>query len=82
MNMNASARNQVMANPERLSKTAERVVEDFCWIQWDGHAQRLFYLTRAVAHTQACTATLVSTQKKAHWVNPPHPPNPLKKTVF
>ncbi|XP_041833881.1 gamma-secretase-activating protein isoform X2 [Melanotaenia boesemani] len=35
----------VMANPERLSKTAERIVEDFCWVQWDGHMQRLYYLT-------------------------------------
>ncbi|XP_023808254.1 gamma-secretase-activating protein isoform X2 [Oryzias latipes] len=35
----------VMANPERLSKTAERIVEDFCWVQWDGHTQRLHYLT-------------------------------------
>uniref|UniRef100_A0A3B5A9P6 Gamma-secretase activating protein n=1 Tax=Stegastes partitus TaxID=144197 RepID=A0A3B5A9P6_9TELE len=35
----------VMANPERLSKTAERIVEDFCWVQWDGHTQRLYYLT-------------------------------------
>ncbi|KAM4569214.1 gamma-secretase-activating protein [Odontesthes bonariensis] len=35
----------VMANPERLSKTAERIVEDFCWVQWDGHTQRMYYLT-------------------------------------
>ncbi|XP_062300004.1 gamma-secretase-activating protein isoform X1 [Scomber scombrus] len=35
----------VMANPERLSKTVERIVEDFCWVQWDGHTQRLYYLT-------------------------------------
>ncbi|KAM9705118.1 gamma-secretase-activating protein isoform 2-T2 [Menidia menidia] len=35
----------VMANPERLNKTAERIVEDFCWVQWDGHTQRLYYLT-------------------------------------
>ncbi|XP_044041604.1 gamma-secretase-activating protein isoform X2 [Siniperca chuatsi] len=35
----------VMANPERLSKTAERIVEDFCWVQWDRHTQRLYYLT-------------------------------------
>nr|XP_046235160.1 gamma-secretase-activating protein isoform X2 [Scatophagus argus] len=42
----------VMANPERLSKTAERVVEDFCWIQWDGHTQRLYYLTNNAAQTQ------------------------------
>ncbi|XP_070785147.1 gamma-secretase-activating protein [Enoplosus armatus] len=35
----------VMANPERLSRTAERIVEDFCWVQWDGHTQRLYYLT-------------------------------------
>lgn len=37
--------NQVMVNPERLSKTAETIVEDFCWVQWDGHTQRLYYLT-------------------------------------
>ncbi|XP_030004568.1 gamma-secretase-activating protein [Sphaeramia orbicularis] len=35
----------VMANPEHLSKTAERIVEDFSWVQWDGHTQRLYYLT-------------------------------------
>ncbi|XP_044199242.1 gamma-secretase-activating protein isoform X2 [Thunnus albacares] len=35
----------VMANPERLSKTVERIVEDLCWVQWDGHTQRLYYLT-------------------------------------
>ncbi|XP_061570721.1 gamma-secretase-activating protein [Cololabis saira] len=35
----------VMANPERLSRTAERIVEDFCWVQWDGCTQRLYYLT-------------------------------------
>ncbi|XP_037098454.1 gamma-secretase-activating protein isoform X2 [Syngnathus acus] len=37
----------VLANPERLSKMAERVVEDFCWVQWDVHTQRLYYLTQA-----------------------------------
>uniref|UniRef100_A0A8C4IQ74 Gamma-secretase-activating protein C-terminal domain-containing protein n=1 Tax=Dicentrarchus labrax TaxID=13489 RepID=A0A8C4IQ74_DICLA len=42
----------VMANPERLSKTAERIVEDFCWVQWDGHTQRLYYLTHNATHTQ------------------------------
>ncbi|XP_035536725.1 gamma-secretase-activating protein [Morone saxatilis] len=42
----------VMANPERLSKTAERIVEDFCWLQWDGHTQRLYYLTHNATHTQ------------------------------
>ncbi|XP_073336377.1 gamma-secretase-activating protein isoform X1 [Pagrus major] len=42
----------VMAHPERLSKTAERVVEDFCWVQWDGRTQRLYYLTHNVTHTQ------------------------------
>ncbi|KAM7378174.1 hypothetical protein PAMA_013189 [Pampus argenteus] len=35
----------VIANPERLSKTVERIIEDFCWVQWDGHTQRLYYLT-------------------------------------
>uniref|UniRef100_A0A3P8ZUX8 Gamma-secretase-activating protein C-terminal domain-containing protein n=1 Tax=Esox lucius TaxID=8010 RepID=A0A3P8ZUX8_ESOLU len=33
----------VMQNPERLPK--DRVAEDFSWVQWDGQAQRLFYLT-------------------------------------
>ncbi|KAK5849295.1 hypothetical protein PBY51_008946 [Eleginops maclovinus] len=42
----------VMANPERLLKTAERVVEDFCWLQWDGHTQRVYYLTHSATHTQ------------------------------
>ncbi|KAM3587297.1 uncharacterized protein V6R79_001210 [Siganus canaliculatus] len=42
----------VMTNPERLSKTAERVAEDFCWIQWDGLTQRLYYLTHDVTHAQ------------------------------
>ncbi|XP_061770290.1 gamma-secretase-activating protein isoform X2 [Nerophis ophidion] len=37
----------LMANPERLSKTAERLAEDFCWVQWDTHTQRLYYLTHA-----------------------------------
>ncbi|XP_056133492.1 gamma-secretase-activating protein [Lampris incognitus] len=35
----------VMVNPERLSKLAERVAEDFSWVQWDAHTQRLYYLT-------------------------------------
>ncbi|XP_035003688.1 gamma-secretase-activating protein isoform X2 [Hippoglossus stenolepis] len=35
----------VMANPDRLVKTAERIVEDLLWVQWDGHTQRLYYLT-------------------------------------
>ncbi|XP_005455695.1 gamma-secretase-activating protein isoform X1 [Oreochromis niloticus] len=35
----------VIMNPERLSKTAVRIVEDFCWVQWDRHTQRLYYLT-------------------------------------
>ncbi|KAM9328175.1 gamma-secretase-activating protein isoform 2-T2 [Pholidichthys leucotaenia] len=35
----------VMANSERLLKTVERIVEDFCWVQWDGHTQRLYFLT-------------------------------------
>ncbi|TMS03098.1 Gamma-secretase-activating protein [Larimichthys crocea] len=38
----------VMANPERLSRTVERIVEDFCWVQWDGHTQRLYCLTHNV----------------------------------
>ncbi|XP_043964557.1 gamma-secretase-activating protein isoform X1 [Gambusia affinis] len=36
----------VISNPERLSRTAERLLEDFCWAQWDGHTQRLYCLTR------------------------------------
>ncbi|XP_027899108.1 gamma-secretase-activating protein isoform X2 [Xiphophorus couchianus] len=36
----------VISNPERLSRTAERLIEDFCWAQWDGHTQRLYCLTR------------------------------------
>lgn len=47
--------NQVMSNPDRLSRMVERVVEDFCWIQWDGHAQRIYYLTCAALHAQAST---------------------------
>ncbi|XP_056224112.1 gamma-secretase-activating protein [Seriola aureovittata] len=35
----------VMANPERLPKTVERIAEDLSWIQWDGHTQRLYCLT-------------------------------------
>ncbi|KAK7913611.1 hypothetical protein WMY93_013822 [Mugilogobius chulae] len=35
----------VMAYPERLTRTAERIVEDLCWVQWDGHTQRLYYVT-------------------------------------
>ncbi|XP_029902094.1 gamma-secretase-activating protein isoform X2 [Myripristis murdjan] len=35
----------VVVNPDRLSKAVERVVEDFSWVQWDGHTQRLYYLT-------------------------------------
>lgn len=42
-----------MSNPDRLSRTVERVVEDFCWIQWDGHTQRIYYLTCAAPHAQA-----------------------------
>ncbi|XP_041819563.1 gamma-secretase-activating protein isoform X2 [Chelmon rostratus] len=42
----------VMANAERLSKTAERIVEEFCWVQWDGLTQRLYYLAHNGAHTQ------------------------------
>ncbi|XP_054910785.1 gamma-secretase-activating protein [Poeciliopsis prolifica] len=36
----------VISNPEHLSRTAERIIEDFCWAQWDGHTQRLYCLTR------------------------------------
>ncbi|XP_022605273.1 gamma-secretase-activating protein isoform X1 [Seriola dumerili] len=35
----------VMANPERLPKTVERIAEDLSWVQWDGHTQRLYCLT-------------------------------------
>lgn len=41
---------QVIANPERLARTVERIVEDFSWVQWDGHTQRLYYLTHKVTH--------------------------------
>ncbi|XP_077450328.1 gamma-secretase-activating protein isoform X1 [Stigmatopora argus] len=44
----------VLANPDRLSKTAERVVEDFCWVQWDVHTQRLYYLTRTGKFVLRC----------------------------
>ncbi|CAG12089.1 unnamed protein product, partial [Tetraodon nigroviridis] len=46
---------QVMSNPDHLSRTVERVVEDFCWIQWDAHTQRIYYLTCAAPHAQAST---------------------------
>ncbi|MED6244237.1 hypothetical protein ATANTOWER_000460 [Ataeniobius toweri] len=36
----------VISNPERLSRAVERIIEDFCWVQWDGHTQRLYCLTR------------------------------------
>lgn len=57
--------NQVMVNPERLSKTAERVVEDFCWVQWDRHTQRLYYLTHNAAHAQARTTVACMIYVKA-----------------
>ncbi|XP_034529315.1 gamma-secretase-activating protein isoform X2 [Notolabrus celidotus] len=44
----------VMANPERLTKTAERIVEDFHWVQWDGHTQRLYHLTHNVKFLMRC----------------------------
>ncbi|XP_057712255.1 gamma-secretase-activating protein isoform X1 [Corythoichthys intestinalis] len=44
----------VLANPERLSKTAERVVDDFCWVLWDVHTQRLYYLTHADKFLMRC----------------------------
>lgn len=34
----------VICNPERMAK--DRVAEDFSWVQWDTHTQRLFYLTQ------------------------------------
>lgn len=34
----------VMVNPERLTRTAERIVEDLSWVQWDGYTQRLYYV--------------------------------------
>lgn len=46
---------QVIANPERLARTVERIVEDFSWVQWDGHTQRLYYLTHKVTHTPTQT---------------------------
>ncbi|PWA26125.1 hypothetical protein CCH79_00015195 [Gambusia affinis] len=48
----------VISNPERLSRTAERLLEDFCWAQWDGHTQRLYCLTRKVAHTKIHPSSL------------------------
>ncbi|XP_068587479.1 gamma-secretase-activating protein isoform X1 [Cebidichthys violaceus] len=42
----------VMANPERLTRTTERIVEDFCWAQWDEHTQRVYYVTHDLTHTQ------------------------------
>ncbi|XP_020499693.2 gamma-secretase-activating protein isoform X1 [Labrus bergylta] len=44
----------VMANPDHLTKTAERIVEDFNWVQWDGHTQRLYYLTHNVKFLMRC----------------------------
>ncbi|XP_041636582.1 gamma-secretase-activating protein isoform X2 [Cheilinus undulatus] len=44
----------VMANPDRLTKTAERIVEDFNWVQWDGHTQRLYYVTYNVKFLMRC----------------------------
>ncbi|XP_053719465.1 gamma-secretase-activating protein isoform X1 [Synchiropus splendidus] len=34
----------VMLNPERLSRTAEQLVEDASCFQWDQNSQRLFYI--------------------------------------
>nr|XP_043878765.1 gamma-secretase-activating protein isoform X1 [Solea senegalensis] len=44
----------VMANPERLAKTVERIVEDLSWVQWDGHTQRLYFLTRKDKFIMRC----------------------------
>ncbi|CAL9683089.1 unnamed protein product [Knipowitschia caucasica] len=44
----------VMVSPERLTKTAERIVEDFCWVQWDGHTQRLYYVTHKGKYRLRC----------------------------
>ncbi|XP_034019858.1 gamma-secretase-activating protein [Thalassophryne amazonica] len=44
----------VMVNPDRLTKAVERVVEDFSWVQWDGHAQRLYYLTHRDKYLLRC----------------------------
>lgn len=52
---------QVMAYPDRLSKTADRIVEDFSWVQWDGHTQRLYYVTHTVTHSPAPDFTHSST---------------------
>lgn len=49
----------MLVNPERLSKTAERVVEEFCWVQWDRHTQRLYYLTHNASHSQASISSHV-----------------------
>lgn len=47
--------NQMMSNPDRLSRTAERVAEDFCWAQWDGRAQRIYFLTHSAPPSQSST---------------------------
>ncbi|XP_024913726.1 gamma-secretase-activating protein isoform X2 [Cynoglossus semilaevis] len=44
----------VIANPERLARTVERIVEDFSWVQWDGHTQRLYYLTHKDHYLLRC----------------------------
>uniref|UniRef100_A0A8C6WIA3 Uncharacterized protein n=1 Tax=Neogobius melanostomus TaxID=47308 RepID=A0A8C6WIA3_9GOBI len=53
----------VMVNPERLTKTAERIVEDFCWVQWDGHTQRLYY----VIHKGKCLLRCVQFYSNHFW---------------
>ncbi|XP_048124270.1 gamma-secretase-activating protein isoform X1 [Alosa alosa] len=42
----------VMLNPDRLAK--DRVVEEFSWIQWDSHDQRLYYITCKERHMLKC----------------------------
>ncbi|XP_062374275.1 gamma-secretase-activating protein isoform X2 [Sardina pilchardus] len=42
----------VMLNPDRLAK--DRVVEEFSWIQWDSHNQRLYYITSKEKHMLKC----------------------------
>lgn len=78
----------VMANPERLSKTAERVVEDFCWVQWDRHTQRLYYLTYNATHAQdkfvlRCVQFYLSQMCETTLELPLElPPNPFRTVRF
>uniref|UniRef100_A0A674PNT8 Gamma-secretase activating protein n=1 Tax=Takifugu rubripes TaxID=31033 RepID=A0A674PNT8_TAKRU len=83
----------VVSNPERLSRTAERVVEDFCWIQWDGHTQRIYYLTRQGGSEHRCLPQdkfllrCVQFHLSHHWETALElplelPPNPFRTVKF